>query len=425
MIITPEDYDEIRGILRQHTGIELGAGKEYLLQTRLAPVMIENNLVSYTDLRARMRGRQGVLFSQVIDALTTNETLWFRDASFISALIEHVLPGLIARAATRPVRIWSAACATGQEPYSLLILIREALLRQGVGAPPFERFQILATDLSQGALAQAEAGRYNQFAISRGMQQAYLGRYFQPDGVFYQVNRELRERVRFQSFNLKDSYAGLGSFDLVLCRNVLIYFAEGLKREILEKFVGVMQPEGLLALGASEIVGEGGRRFDEVLLGAHVFFRPAAQGVGARAPVVVAAPRHPTAAEKRRNARVRLELPAQLQLEGGPMVSCRTLDLSFGGALVRGRFHPLPGRGRRCRLSLALEQPPRPVTIDIQGEIVRVGEGGLGVRFLGITQEGYHHLRGVLVFNSDRPAQLLRELEQEPGVMITRGWGKP
>ncbi|MBF0213355.1 MAG: protein-glutamate O-methyltransferase CheR, partial [Magnetococcales bacterium] len=209
-----------------------------------------------------------------IDAMTTNETLWFRDDSFASAMGDHVIPALVKKARTAPqVRIWSAACSTGQEPYSIAMLILEEL-RKVETPPPVSKFSILATDLSPSAIVLASSGRYSQLAISRGMRPEFLERYFKKNGMVYEVAPEIRTLVKFQQFNLMSPFKEHGIFDFVLCRNVLIYFSDELKRQIYSKIHDGLQKDGLLAIGASESPRGYTNGFQQVMMGSAALYRP-------------------------------------------------------------------------------------------------------------------------------------------------------
>ncbi|MCP3678248.1 MAG: protein-glutamate O-methyltransferase CheR, partial [Deltaproteobacteria bacterium] len=214
------------------------------------------------------------LGKKVIDAMTTNETLWFRDSTFYKALEEKVIPWLIEKAKTKPVRIWSAACSTGQEPYSIAMLIDSALRKAGPGAPSPTSFQIMASDISPSAIFMAVSGRYSQLAISRGMPTDHLSRYFKKEGMVYSLDEKVRKMVTFKQLNLKESISSLGQFDFICCRYVLIYFTDELKREIYGKFHKAMIPESLLAIGATESIRGCSEDFNNILIEKGVLYHP-------------------------------------------------------------------------------------------------------------------------------------------------------
>ncbi|MBF0588585.1 MAG: chemotaxis protein [Magnetococcales bacterium] len=269
MAITPQEFDLIRTFLQEHSGILIGKGKEYLVENRLAVLLVQNGLDNFTQLHQKLSVESSPLRAKVIDAMTTNETLWFRDASFFSALSGSVIPTLFEKAKTKPkVRVWSAACSTGQEPYSISMLLDAHARKAGAeGTNLLGKFEIMATDISPSAISIAKAGMYSQLAISRGMRDSFLERYFVKKGAAYEVTPEIRSRVSFKLFNLKDAFTPHGRFDFILCRNVLIYFSEELKRNIYDKMSQTLERDGLLAIGASESSRGFTDRFEQVMLG--------------------------------------------------------------------------------------------------------------------------------------------------------------
>ncbi|MBF0187940.1 MAG: protein-glutamate O-methyltransferase CheR [Magnetococcales bacterium] len=286
MSISAEEFKCIRSFVHEHSGILVGDGKEYLVENRLTVLMVQNGCKDFIELHEKLKTDPGPLRAKVIDAMTTNETLWFRDASFFTALSDHIAPALLEKAKRQPkVRVWSAACSTGQEPYSVAMLLDHGRRRMGAGAPPLEKFEILATDISPSAIYMAQAARYSQLAISRGMRPAFLDRYFEKKGMAYEVRPEIRKLVTFKSFNLKESFTSHGSFDFILCRNVLIYFSDDLKRQIYSKLHGALQREGMLAIGASESPRGYTDAFDQVIMGGAAIFRPKSGGVGAASAI--------------------------------------------------------------------------------------------------------------------------------------------
>lgn len=243
-----DEYDRFRQLLEKNSGIMLGQGKEYLVVSRLRRLMEKESITSISDLiRAMERSRS--LQEAVIDAMTTNETLWFRDEHPYRILREKLLPELAAQ--RRPIKIWSAACSTGQEPYSMSIEIEEFKRKNPGVMMSGER--IVATDISPTALAVAKEGVYPQLAIRRGMNEQHLKNYFDdlPDGT-WRIRQNVRSRVEFRSQNLQQSFALLGKFDVIFCRNVLIYFSADLKVDILRRMHASLNPGGYLMLGASE-----------------------------------------------------------------------------------------------------------------------------------------------------------------------------
>ncbi|OSM06281.1 CheR family methyltransferase [Magnetofaba australis] len=291
MAITPEEFKNISQYIHDHSGITIGPGKEYLVENRLTVLLVQNGCETFAELHKKLLADTGALRSKVIDAMTTNETLWFRDASFFNALSDYVIPDLLRKAKTRPkIRIWSAASSTGQEAYSVAMLINEGRLKMGASAPPLDKFSIVGTDISPSSVFIAKAGRYSQLAISRGMKKEFLERYFVKNGMAYEVSQEIRSLVEFKLFNLKDSYAPLGTFDLVLCRNVLIYFTDELKGEIYGKINRALQKDGLLAIGASESPRGYTKAFEQVMYGGAAMYKPSGGGGAVAAAPRAAAP---------------------------------------------------------------------------------------------------------------------------------------
>ncbi len=246
------DFEQFRTFLEKACGILLGSNKQYLVSSRLNKLMEQNGIKTLGELVQRMQGlpRSG-LREQVVDAMTTNETLWFRDAYPFEVLKNRVLPELLKANPAQRLRIWSAAASSGQEPYSLSMSIDEfersnlGQLRAGV--------QIVATDLSSSMLLACKSAEYDSLAIGRGLSQERLQRYFDPnEGGRWAVKPAIRSRVEFRALNLLDSYASLGKFDIVFCRNVLIYFSAEVKRDILLRIHSTLKPGGYLFLGASE-----------------------------------------------------------------------------------------------------------------------------------------------------------------------------
>ena len=244
----PEDV--VAGLVRDRAGIVLHRDKDYLIQGRLISVLKAHGFASLEQLAAALRGPQAeILADAVVDALTTNETMFFRDFRPFDTLRREVLPALLSGLPSgAPLRIWCAASATGQEPYSLAMLFdsEPALL----GGRPFS---ILATDISREALARAREGAYNHFEIQRGLPAPLLVRYFRrgPDGR-WGIDPAIRERVRFAEHNLMGDPRRLGSFDLVMCRNVLLYFDPPTKGRVLHAVRTTMTDRAVLMLGGSE-----------------------------------------------------------------------------------------------------------------------------------------------------------------------------
>lgn len=281
--ITTREFDRIRDFIQRETSISLTDDKAYLVETRLSEIMKAHGLADYGALMVALQANlpRG-LRDLVIDAMTTNETLWFRDVAPFDAFRDHLLPawaGELSSGRRQKIRIWSAACSTGQEPYSLSMLYHEASRRFPSLRP--ECLDILATDLSDSSLATAKAGLYGGMAIQRGLPDNYLERYFTPAGDGrHEVRREVRDRVVFRKFNLRDSFIMMGSFDVILTRYVLIYFQDDFKREVLRKAHGALDKGGVLFLGSSESLPEGVPGYAMVRRGRATWYQKVESGAG-------------------------------------------------------------------------------------------------------------------------------------------------
>jgi chemotaxis protein methyltransferase CheR len=252
-----EDFALLSRIVYARSGLALKPEKAYLFETRLPPVAQKLRLPDMAALIDLLRrGGQPAAEIAVTEAMTTNETFFFRDTKPFEQFRRLALPALLAaRAAKRQLRIWCAAASTGQEPYSLAMILAEERARLAGW-----RVEIVATDISHEMIARAKEALYTQFEVQRGLPVQYLMRYFQQAGERWQVKSEIRAAVQYRSFNLLDDPAQLGSFDVVFCRNVLIYFDLATKRLVLDRVAAVMPADGHLFLGASEtVVGVSGR----------------------------------------------------------------------------------------------------------------------------------------------------------------------
>ncbi|GLQ32210.1 CheR family methyltransferase [Litoribrevibacter albus] len=243
------DFDQFRQFLENESGIVLGDNKQYLVASRLRKIMQEADLHDLKDLLSKVKFN-GRLKERVIDAMTTNETLWFRDKHPYRILKEIIFPEFVSQKKSS-LRIWSAACSSGQEPYSMSMMVDE-YNRTNPGKR-VNQAQILATDLSSEILEQAKRGSYEKLALARGLDADLQKRYFteNPDAS-WTVNRDIKSRVDFRSLNLLSSYASLGKFDIIFCRNVLIYFSAEQKQDILTRLGRQLNPNGYLVIGATE-----------------------------------------------------------------------------------------------------------------------------------------------------------------------------
>ncbi|MBN0986795.1 protein-glutamate O-methyltransferase CheR [Amphritea sp. ZJ14W] len=265
MRITQQEFDQFCQFLEQACGILLAKHKQYLVESRLSKILIDGQFDSLGQLVLTLeRPGNSLLKEQVINAMTTNETLWFRDIHPYEILKDKLLPELAEKqAGTQRLKVWSAACSTGQEPYSISMIIDEfkdqnpAAFRLGE--------EIIATDISTRVLEQARLAEYEMLALGRGLSQDRLKKFFVPgkhDG--WSLLPKIKKRVTFREMNLLGAYTGIGPCDIVFCRNVLIYFSSERKREILTKIHKTLKPGGYLLLGASESIGELNNLFEMV-----------------------------------------------------------------------------------------------------------------------------------------------------------------
>jgi chemotaxis protein methyltransferase CheR len=248
--VTPPDYEYLRKLLRDQSGLDLSADKQYLIESRLLPLARKAGLSGISELVQKMKGGSSALVTQVVEAMTTNETFFFRDKVPFDHFRDTIMPEMLkARAARKSLRIWCAAGSTGQEPYSLAMCLKEMS-----GGLAGWRVEILATDLSQEVLEKSKAGIYSQFEVQRGLPIQMLVKYFKQIGDLWQINPDIRAMVAHRQLNLLRDFGQLGSFDVIFCRNVLIYFDQETKANIFGRLARSMEPDGFLVLGAAETV---------------------------------------------------------------------------------------------------------------------------------------------------------------------------
>jgi chemotaxis protein methyltransferase CheR len=249
--VTPLDYEYLRKLLKERSGLDLSADKHYLVESRLVPLARRVGLSGIPELVQRMKSAGAdALIADVVEAMTTNETFFFRDKIPFDHMRETILPALTkARANRRTLRIWSAASSTGQESYSIAMLLREA----GQALAGW-RVEIVATDLAQSVLEKSKAGMFSQFEVQRGLPIQMLVKYFTQVGELWQLNADIRGMVQHRQLNLLQDFSHLGMFDVIFCRNVLIYFDQDTKAAIFERLAKQLEPDGMLMLGAAESV---------------------------------------------------------------------------------------------------------------------------------------------------------------------------
>lgn len=248
-MIAKADYRFLSELLQDQSGLCLGEGKEYLVQSRLLPLAQRLGLADVGELCRRLRQTADLsLVAAIGEAMATHESLFFRDGTPFQLLRERIIPELIARrAAERRLRIWSAGASTGQEAYSIAMLLEDF-----AGALHGWSVDILGTDYSAAAVARARVGLYTHFEVQRGLPPLLRQRYFASEGAAWRLNDQIRRKVRFQQANLLRPFGERGPFDVVFCRNVLIYFDVPTKRGVLERLAQVLAPDGYLFLGSSE-----------------------------------------------------------------------------------------------------------------------------------------------------------------------------
>ncbi len=250
--IKPEEIQLLAKYIYDLSGIHIGTSKAYLLETRLGRILEAENCSSYAEFYSRIKADASkVLEKKVLDAITTNETLFFRDNSPFELLKHKLLPEVIdhhaGKGAASPIRIWSAACSTGQEVYSIAIVLKELL-----GPMPKMNIMLTGTDLSDAAIKQASYGVYNKFEIERGLPKQQLQRYFRAHGDSWKIKDDIRAMASFRKFNLMHPFSGMGKFDIIFCRNVAIYFTLEDRKKLFNKIAEALEPNGFLVIGSTE-----------------------------------------------------------------------------------------------------------------------------------------------------------------------------
>ncbi len=245
-----QDFQLFSTLVRDRSGLVLSEDKVYLLESRLVPLARQRGLNTLEDLANELRRGDEKLKEDITEAMTTNETFFFRDNKPFDTFKESILPHLLeTRSAQKTLRIWNAACSTGQEPYSVAMLLKEEAARMAGW-----RVEILATDISNEVLEKAKSGLYSQFEVQRGLPIQLLIKYFQQMGEMWQIDSSIRAMVKFQKVNLLESLSMLGRFDVIFCRNVLIYFDHATKAKVLTEMHKIMARDGALFLGGAETV---------------------------------------------------------------------------------------------------------------------------------------------------------------------------
>jgi chemotaxis protein methyltransferase CheR len=248
--VTPLDYEFLRRLLKERSGLDLSPDKQYLVESRLIPLARKVGLPGISELVQKMKAGSEALASDVVEAMTTNETFFFRDKVPFDHLRDTMMPALLqARSSRRSLRIWCAASSTGQEPYSIAMCLKEL----GAALAGW-RVEIIGTDLSQAVLEKSRAGIFSQFEVQRGLPIQLLVKHFTQVGELWQINPDIRAMVQYRQLNLLHDFAQLGTFDVIFCRNVLIYFDQETKVRIFERLAKAVEPDGFMVLGAAESV---------------------------------------------------------------------------------------------------------------------------------------------------------------------------
>jgi chemotaxis protein methyltransferase CheR len=244
------DFDLYKDLLKEKSGLTLTPDKSYLLDSRLTPVARKWNFANLEAMTMAMHGVPSAnLIKDVVEAMTTNETSFFRDSKPFDQFRDVILPHLMKTRTGKRVRIWCAASSTGQEPYSLAMLIKEQAAKM-----PGWTFEIVATDIDTTVLESAKKGEYSQFEVQRGLPIQMLMKYFEQKGDRWSLKQDIRSMVQFKYFNLLEPMAALGKFDVVFCRNVLIYFDRETKAKVLQNMAGALPEDGFVFLGGAETV---------------------------------------------------------------------------------------------------------------------------------------------------------------------------
>ena len=270
MSLPPAEFDYLRRLVRRHAAIVIDPAKAYLAENRLAPLAKDHGCASLQEFLRLLQGRSfGAVHREAVAAMANHETWFFRDSAPFAALAEHVVPRLRrARGCGHSLSLWSAACSTGQEPYSIAMALRE-----NCGAAA-DTFSILATDLCEAALKRAAAGIYRQMEVNRGLPAALLTRYFTRRGLYWQVKPEIAAMVSFRPLNLAAPWPEIPRVDVLFLRNVLIYFAAETRRQLLAQVRRVLRPDGFLFLGTAETPRDLDDAFKPVEAGHYLCYQP-------------------------------------------------------------------------------------------------------------------------------------------------------
>ncbi len=257
-ILTYSGFSSMKKLIEQKCGILIDEEKAYLIESRLSGLLAESGLMSFEEFFEKISFKNDPeMIERMIDAMTTNETMWFRDRTPWLILERFLLPLYIEtlrQGVKSKIRIWSAGCSTGQEPYSIAMYINRFLSCNNIKDISISQFEILATDISRSALDIAEMGRYDNISVMRGLTEEYRDLYFTGSNRLWVINDSIRNAVKFRRFNLQNDFALLGDFDLVFCRYTMIYFSDTFKKEVLYKIHKSLIKNGILIIGSSELM---------------------------------------------------------------------------------------------------------------------------------------------------------------------------
>jgi len=298
-LMSHDDYNVIIKYVFDICGIVLGDDKQYLIEQRLSPILDEFGCETFSQLAHKLSSGATTFLTRekMLNAMTTNETSWFRDEHPYVTFREKIMPAMMDTVVQRKerswqrrgpkVRMWSVAASTGQEPYSMAMIIADVISAKGMGLTTMEDFGILGTDISSKVLAKAMEGKYGPLEVARGLSPDMRKKYFVQDGDNYIINNNIRSIIEFKAFNIQDSFTQIGSFDVIFCRNILIYFTDDAKRKILAQLYQTLAPNGYLLLGSAENMYNLNDEFTTERYGATTIYRKAA---GANANTATASP---------------------------------------------------------------------------------------------------------------------------------------
>jgi chemotaxis protein methyltransferase CheR len=279
--LTDTEFKLLREYIEKSCGIALGDEKAYLVENRLVGLLAQAGCSTFAQLHHKATSDPSLgLRDKIVDAMTTNETSWFRDRfpfDIMESVVYKKISAEISAGKRARARIWCAACSTGQEPYSIAIRLHEFVRKNSPAL--LSCIDIVATDISPTVLFLALAGRFDQIAMSRGMPQDIRDRYFTNSGRVWILNESIRKMVVFKKLNLQDDFSSLGKFDVIFCRNVMIYFSDTFKRRLFERFAAQLNPGAFFFLGASESASVYSNKFAMVSEDKHIYYQYVREGV--------------------------------------------------------------------------------------------------------------------------------------------------